>query len=51
MGPGQGGVVIYIDGALTSSDGFSIEGNLVHGAATGVFSRMASGTFRETASP
>jgi hypothetical protein len=43
MGPGQGGLVIYIDGALTSSNGFSIEGNLVQGAATGVFSRMASG--------
>jgi hypothetical protein len=46
MGPGQGGVVINIDGALTSSDGFSIEGNLLQGAATGVFSRMASGNIQ-----
>lgn len=46
MGPGQGGLVIYIDGALTSADGFSIDGNLVQEAATGVFSRMASGTIR-----
>ncbi len=46
MGPKQGGLVISIDGAPTSADGFSVDGNLVQRAAAGVFSRMASGTIR-----
>jgi hypothetical protein len=46
IGPKQGGLVISIDGAVTPSDGFSIDGNLVQKAATGVFSRMASGTIQ-----
>jgi hypothetical protein len=50
QGPGQGGTVINIDGAVTSSDGFSVDGNLVQGAANGVNTRMASGTIQGTAS-
>ena len=46
VGPGQAGFVISIDGALASADGFSIEGNIVQGAQTGVFSRMASGAIQ-----
>ena len=45
-GPLQGGIVINIDGAPSSSDGFSIEGNVIQGAAQGITSRMASGTIR-----
>jgi hypothetical protein len=45
VGQGQGGIVINIDGAL-STDGFSIDGNLVQGANQGIVSRMASGTIQ-----
>lgn len=46
QGPEGCGVVINIDASVTSSDGFSIDGNVVQGAATGVTSRMASGTIQ-----
>jgi hypothetical protein len=46
IGPGQGGFLISIDGALSSSDGFSIDGNVLQAAAQGITSRMASGTIQ-----
>ncbi len=46
--PGQGGIALYVDGALSPSDGFSIEGNIVQGEGfgQGINSRMASGTIQ-----
>jgi hypothetical protein len=46
VGPGQGGFLISIDGALASSDGFSIDGNVLQAAGQGITSRMASGTIQ-----
>ena len=45
-GSGQGGLVIFIDGAFASSDGFSIDGNLIQESGQGISSRMASGTIQ-----
>lgn len=44
-GPGRGGVLITIDGAL-SSDGFSIEGSVLRQSGQGINLRMASGAIQ-----
>ena len=44
--PTQSGNVIFIDGALTSADGFSVDGDVIRAAVAGVISRMASGTIQ-----